>query len=269
MRGLRPPPRCPHRPLALRSRPTGSRRCRTRELADCPRPIRATVPTRHSHRIPAPKPHRRGTAPITCSTAMDLDHLDWPFFSRARIASWPTGSSTWVGDNLTAFEADEGGDGRTARVVFELLARDQWLEMSLPRGTGGNDVLDLRTMSIIRERCAYSSAIYGMLPSPNLGSASCQSRYSARKHCGRRTCGNTSLASFYRRLRSRNPRLAQTPPQITTTARRQGSHYVLCGRKTWTSNCGLADLYIVFARLDDGRNYCVCGGRTYRGHQAR
>jgi acyl-CoA dehydrogenase len=37
---------------------------------------------------------------------------------------------------------------------------------------------------------------------------------------------------------------------ITTTARRDGNHYVINGRKTWTSNSGLADIYIVFARID-------------------
>lgn len=36
---------------------------------------------------------------------------------------------------------------------------------------------------------------------------------------------------------------------IATTARRDGDHYVINGRKTWTSNSGLADFYVVFARL--------------------
>jgi acyl-CoA dehydrogenase len=36
---------------------------------------------------------------------------------------------------------------------------------------------------------------------------------------------------------------------ITTTAHRDGTHYVLNGRKTWTSNAGLADVYVVFARM--------------------
>src|SRR5205807_1493303 len=39
---------------------------------------------------------------------------------------------------------------------------------------------------------------------------------------------------------------------IATTARRDGDHYVINGVKTWTSNCGLADLYVVFARLEGG-----------------
>jgi acyl-CoA dehydrogenase len=37
---------------------------------------------------------------------------------------------------------------------------------------------------------------------------------------------------------------------ITTPTRRDCSHYVLNGRKTWTSNAGLADPYVVFARLE-------------------
>jgi len=37
---------------------------------------------------------------------------------------------------------------------------------------------------------------------------------------------------------------------IATTARRDGSHYVLDGRKTLISNAGIADLYVVFASTD-------------------
>ncbi|MGI9475715.1 MAG: acyl-CoA dehydrogenase family protein [Hyphomicrobiaceae bacterium] len=37
---------------------------------------------------------------------------------------------------------------------------------------------------------------------------------------------------------------------IETTARLDGDHYVINGQKTWTSNCGLADLYIVFAKTE-------------------
>ncbi|MBK8335067.1 MAG: acyl-CoA dehydrogenase [Sterolibacteriaceae bacterium] len=37
---------------------------------------------------------------------------------------------------------------------------------------------------------------------------------------------------------------------IKTTATPTGSGYVLNGTKTWTSNSGLADIYVVFARID-------------------
>jgi len=35
---------------------------------------------------------------------------------------------------------------------------------------------------------------------------------------------------------------------MTTTARRDGAHWVLDGQKTWISNGGIADFYVVFAR---------------------
>src|SRR5271170_7379548 len=41
---------------------------------------------------------------------------------------------------------------------------------------------------------------------------------------------------------------------ITTTARLDGNHYVINGCKTWTSNSGLADIYVVFARIDGQEN---------------
>ena len=55
------------------------------------------------------------------------------------------------------------------------------------------------------------------------------------------------------------PAFALSEPDAGSTSRRSprlregGSHFVINGRKTWTSNCGLADLYIVFSRLDRGK----------------
>jgi acyl-CoA dehydrogenase len=39
---------------------------------------------------------------------------------------------------------------------------------------------------------------------------------------------------------------------LRMSARRDGAHYVLNGRKTWISNGGIADHYVVFARTGDG-----------------
>ena len=39
---------------------------------------------------------------------------------------------------------------------------------------------------------------------------------------------------------------------IESTARRQGGNYILAGEKTWISNGGIADLYVVFARTGEG-----------------
>jgi acyl-CoA dehydrogenase len=39
---------------------------------------------------------------------------------------------------------------------------------------------------------------------------------------------------------------------MTTTARRQGDAWLLNGTKTWISNGGIADFYVVFARAEEG-----------------
>jgi hypothetical protein len=58
---------------------------------------------------------------------MDLDHLDWPFFAdeHRELAS---AFSAWAERQLPTFEAEEGGDGCAARTLFELFARDGWLD---------------------------------------------------------------------------------------------------------------------------------------------
>jgi alkylation response protein AidB-like acyl-CoA dehydrogenase len=41
---------------------------------------------------------------------------------------------------------------------------------------------------------------------------------------------------------------------MQTVARRDGDGFVLEGEKTWISNAGIADYYVVFARLDEGKS---------------
>jgi acyl-CoA dehydrogenase len=48
------------------------------------------------------------------------------------------------------------------------------------------------------------------------------------------------------------PRSGSDVANIETTARRDGSDYILEGEKTWISNGGIADLYVVFARTGEG-----------------
>src|SRR5262249_27345780 len=144
------------------------------------------------------------------------------------------------------FEADEGGNGQAARAIFELLAQGRWLHPSLPRSDGN---LDLRAMCFIRERSAYSSAIaddaisepsLGILPIALFGSDSLKSAYLPQYLAGR------LLPAFA----LSEPDAGSDAASITTTAWQRADHYVLNGRKTWTSNSGLADLYVVFAQLE-------------------
>ena len=47
------------------------------------------------------------------------------------------------------------------------------------------------------------------------------------------------------------PRSGSDVANMDMTARRDGGDYVLNGEKTWISNGGIADLYVVFARTGE------------------
>lgn len=102
--------------------------------------------------------------------------------------------------------------------------------------------------------CANGSAIARRSPmwrSPSRGSASCRSRCSetcsSASATSKRFCAARCLPAFALSEPEAGPDVAS----IRTTAEPIGSGYCLQGCKTWTSNAGLADLYVVFAGIGD------------------
>jgi len=183
---------------------------------------------------------------------MSLEHLAWPFFDekhRALAAAF----ADWTQAHLDDYESSEGNDGVVARKIFAALGESGWLRKTVPseRMPLAGAALDLRTLCLMREICANSSAIADVsLSEPWLGAL-------AISIAASRDLKNRYLAPYLRG--NLLPAFALSEPDagsdvaaIQTTARLERDHYVLNGRKTWTSNAGLADLYVVFARIDDG-----------------
>jgi acyl-CoA dehydrogenase len=180
---------------------------------------------------------------------MNPAHLALPFFEdgHRELASE---LDRWASARLGEFEHDEGNDGRVARQIFERLAQSGWLRHTLPM-RGSPHVasrIDLRSICLMREISAHSSAIadvalsepwLGILPVALYGSPALQERYIPKYLQGE------LLPAFA----LSEPDAGSDAGAIATTAHRAGEHYLINGRKTWTSNCGLADLYVVFARV--------------------
>jgi len=181
-------------------------------------------------------------------SAMDMDHLAWPFFAPSHC-EFARDFDHWVRTELSEFEQDEGGNGRVARHIFELLAGADWLRRTLPVTRQKRAKIDLRDVCLMREICAFSSAIadvalsepwLGILPIALYGSQELREELLPGYLSGR------LLPAFA----LSEPDAGSDAAAIATTARCDGDHYVVNGCKTWTSNCGLADLYVVFARLE-------------------
>jgi acyl-CoA dehydrogenase len=174
----------------------------------------------------------------------DRQHLAWPFFDDSH-SEFATRFGVWVVQHLTRFEADEGGDGSAAREIFSLLSVAGWLSATVP----ADDGVDLRRICLMREILGYSSAMadvalsepwLALLPIALYGSPEQRRKYVEGYAAGR------TLPAFA----LSEPEAGSDVTAITATATRTADGYVIDGRKTWTSNSGIADAYVVFARTD-------------------
>src|SRR5436853_5928687 len=193
--------------------------------------------------------HRRNVA-SAAAALKDRDlPLAWPFFDDNHREFAP-GFCTWVNQHLSEFATDEGQTGTAAREIFHRLGQAQWLQATsaLSSRQSGRRI-DLRRVCLMREILGYSSAIadvalsepwLAVLPIAFHGSIEQKRMYVDRY------CAGDVLPAFA----LSEPEAGSDVAALTTTATATADGYVLKGRKTWTSNCGLADVYVVFARMD-------------------
>ncbi len=174
---------------------------------------------------------------------------EWPFFD-AHHRQFAADFRSWVVSHLGDFDSDEGGDGRAAIEIFRLLAAGGWLtDTVVPTAESPNQRIDLRRVCLLREILALSSAIADVAFSEPWLAALPIALYGSpeqkRKHIASYSSA-TSLPAFA----LSEPGAGSDVASITTNAALSGTGFVLNGCKTWISNSGLADLYVVFARTE-------------------
>ena len=182
----------------------------------------------------------------------DRTFLDWPFFeSEHRMLA--ADLETWAdahGEILAAGEDGTDLDAAT-RAIVSALAEGGWLEHCVPAPWGGrHERLQVRTLCLVREALARRSGLaefafamqgLGGGPISLFGSEAQCSRYLPDIAAGRRL-GAFALSE---------EGAGSDPAAMLTSARADGDFFVLNGTKTWISNAGLADQYVVFARTGE------------------
>jgi acyl-CoA dehydrogenase len=181
---------------------------------------------------------------------VDRTFLQWPFFEeRHRI----------LAGELEAFVSLEGRawslveDDLDAAVpaIAGRLAAGGWLRHAVPAPYGGiAERLDVRSLCIIRETLARHSGLadftfamqgLGSGPISLFGSESLRRRWLPEVATGR------AIAAFA----LSEPEAGSDVAAMRTEARRADGGFVLEGCKTWISNGGIADFYVVFARFPE------------------
>jgi len=128
------------------------------------------------------------------------------------------------------------------------LGRDGWLTHSAidPDAPGP---LDVRTLCLIRETLARHDGLADFaFAMQGLGAGAISLFGTAEQRDWlQRTRAGTAIAAFA----LSEPRSGSDVANMDMTAAKDGDAYVLEGEKTWISNGGIADFYVVFARTGE------------------
>jgi acyl-CoA dehydrogenase len=179
----------------------------------------------------------------------DKTYLDWPFFDvpQRRLAA---DLDAWAAANLA--HPDPGADvDALCRDLVASLGRGGWLRHCVPAAYGGaSEEIDSRSLCVARETLArhegladFAFAMQGL----GSGAISIAGSEELKRSYLPRVARGEAIAAFA----LSEPDAGSDVGAMTTSARREGEHYVLDGEKTWISNGGIADFYCVFARTGE------------------
>ncbi|WP_163264574.1 acyl-CoA dehydrogenase family protein [Chelativorans alearense] len=174
----------------------------------------------------------------------DKSFLTWPFFED-RHRQYAERLEAWCAANLPVDHTDVDA---ACRELVQMLGRDGWLK---PTAVDPADPapLDVRTLCITREALArydgladFAFAMQGL----GTGAISFYGTLEQQRWLDKTRAGE-AIAAFA----LSEPRSGSDVANMDMSATRDGGSYVLTGEKTWISNGGIADLYVLFARTGE------------------
>ena len=181
----------------------------------------------------------------------DTSFLSWPFFDDAHRAL-ARDIDAWAAAEVASFDHQPGALDETCRALVATLGAGGWLRVAAPAEYGGARAqLDVRSICLARETLARHSGLadfafamqgLGSGPISLFGSEALRRRYLPEVVAGR------TIAAFALSEAGAGSDVAA----MRTEARRDGGGYVIDGEKSWISNAGLADHYVVFCRFPEG-----------------
>ena len=175
----------------------------------------------------------------------DRSFLDWPFFDD-RHRELADAAAAWAEREIAPRAGDHADVDAAAREFIACLAEGGWLRHCV----ADDGRLDVRTLCLLRETMAYHDGLadfalsvqgLGSGPLTLFGTPEQKAAYLPGVRAGRR------LAAFA----LSEPEAGSDVAALATTATPDGDDFVLNGTKTWISNGGIADFYVVFARTGE------------------
>jgi acyl-CoA dehydrogenase len=178
---------------------------------------------------------------------LDRSFLDWPFFE-PRHRALVEKLDAWATENLSSI--DHHDTDAACRDLVKRLGRDGWLKLTAPGE--GNERLDVRSLALVRETLARHAGLADFAFAMQGLGAGPISLFGNETQCAEwlpRTRAGGAIAAFALSEPASGSDVANIAAAAAATA--DGDHYILDGEKTWISNGGIADLYVVFARTGE------------------
>ena len=179
----------------------------------------------------------------------DTSYLDWPFFEeRHRVLAREV--DAWAAQHLSQ---THGADvDAQCRALVRQLGDARWLQHAVGgRAWGGaEDAIDTRAICILRETLARHSGLADFafaMQGLGSGAISLAGTPEQKARYLPRVASGDAIAAFA----LSEPEAGSDVAAMACAARLDGDAYVLDGEKTWISNGGIADFYLVFARTGE------------------
>lgn len=178
----------------------------------------------------------------------DKSFLAWPFFSDEH-RKLSDSLEKWAKSKLCNLNHQDEYEG--TKMLVRLLGEAGWLKHCVISPHGGNaPSLDVRSLCIIRETLArygsladFAFAMQGLGSGPIslFGTEAQKRRYLPPVSSGK------AIAAFA----LSESEAGSDVSALKCSAERKGDHYILNGTKSWISNAGIADSYVVVARTGE------------------
>ena len=179
---------------------------------------------------------------------MSPSHFAWPFFDEAH-GELARRLDDWARANI---EEAHGGVDAECRALVRSLGEAGWLRHAVAgREYGGaEDAIDTRAICLIRETLARHSGLADFafaMQGLGSGAISIAGSEAQRRRYLPLVARGEAIAAFALSEAEAGSDVAA----LACAAQADGDFYILDGEKTWISNGGIADVYVVFARTGE------------------
>ncbi len=179
----------------------------------------------------------------------DTSYLKWPFFEpqHARLAQ---SLDAWATQNIAHTHGSDV-DAECKQLVKDL-GEAGWLRHAVagPAYGGAGEQIDTRAICLIRETLARHSGLADFafaMQGLGSGAISLAGTEEQKKRYLTRVAQGDAIAAFA----LSEPDAGSDVAAMACEATLDGDHYVINGEKTWISNGGIADIYVVFVRTGE------------------